>query len=65
MKILKTLCNFLLVKHDMGFVRFCYIMTLPCMVWRTFCGWWLMFMSFAVAFAAMGKAKGWNKEVSE
>lgn len=63
MKILKLFYEFLFLKHDIGFMRFCYAMLVPCAIWNSFCAIWMLFMTFILTLVTTAKINDWNKEV--
>lgn len=61
LKPLRKIYTFLFQKHDIGFIRFCYAMLIPCVLSETFCRWWMMFMSLVLALSVHANSKGWNR----
>lgn len=59
--ILKKIYTFLFREHDIGFIRFCYAMLIPCALWPAFCRWWMYFMTFVLILVIHAKAKGWDR----
>ena len=60
-KALKKIYTFLFKEHDVGFMRFCYAMLIPCALWDTFCHWWMVFMTFVLMLVIQANTKGWNR----
>lgn len=60
MKTLKRLYKFLLVKHVVGFMRFCYLMLIPCVFSDLFTSIWFVFLAFLLTTQALAITKGWN-----
>lgn len=60
MKIFKRLYNFFLVKHVVGFMRFNYLMLIPCIFSKAFTSIWLVFLAFLLTTQALAITKGWN-----
>lgn len=59
--LLKKIYRFLFQKHDIGFMRFCYAMLIPCALSPEFCRWWMLFASFVLVLATQANVKGWNR----
>ena len=59
---LKKIYKFLFHEHDIGFIRFCYGMLIPCVLSRVFCLWFMWFLSFVLILVIQANAKGWNRE---
>lgn len=62
MKILKPVYEFLFREHDIGFMRFCYAMLIPCAIWNQFCTVWMLFMAFILTLVTQAKNRGWDGE---
>ena len=60
-KVLKKIYVFLFREHDVGFIRFCYAMLIPCALSDTICRAWMLFMSFILALATHTRTKCWNE----
>lgn len=58
---MKKLYTFLFLKHDIGFMRFCYAMLIPCALSKEFCHWWMLFMVFILVLVMQANHKGWNR----
>lgn len=63
--ILKKVYIFLFRKHDIGFMRFCYIMLIPCALSKELLRWWMLFMSFVLVLVTHANYKGWNRSENE
>lgn len=59
--MLRKIYTFLFQKHDIGFVRFCYAMLLPCALSDVFCHWWMLFMTFVLMLVIQANTNGWNR----
>ena len=59
---MKKIYTFLFLTHDIGFMRFCYIMLIPCALSNEFCRWWMLFMVFIQVLWLHAHSKGWNKD---
>lgn len=56
-KALKRIYKFLLIDHEIGFMRFCYAMLIPCAIWEDFCRWWMWFMCFILVLSTFERRK--------
>lgn len=59
--MMRRIYSYLFLKHDIGFMRFCYIMLIPCAISQVFCRFWMLFMSFVLVLVVHANSKGWNK----
>ena len=56
---MKKVYSFFFLKHDIGFMRFCYAMLIPCAVSQTVCRWWMLFIAFIQVLWLHGHSKSW------
>lgn len=61
-EMLKKIYFFLFRKHNTGFMRFCWLMLIPCALWEEFNRWWMLFMSFILMLLIYAKEQGWKEE---
>ena len=59
-KILRKIYTFLFKEHDIGFMRICYAMLIPCALSKEFCSWWMLFLAFIMTIAIHARTKRWE-----
>lgn len=59
-KLLKSIYQFLFIKHDIGFFRFCMAMLIPAALSQEFCRFWMIILVFMQTLVLWARTKQWN-----